>query len=351
MGKINYRPYLGYVKCEHCDAYVRDKELSIRSHIGYFHKEFCKKPTVFTIECLECKKMVANSMNVLGRHLRKEHSMEYIDYVIKYEHGGIRPTCKCGGEVKFIKGGKFNKFCSTSCFSSGQNNPMSRTNMPISPSLGLVRTEEQLKVYSQAAKEKWQGPHGDKLREILRSEEYVNKQRDISNHLYATTDQAQKISDGLNKFWNSDDPKVEELRKAASDRAIEMSINGILGDKNYHSGNIFNSFTNQMEYMHSGWETEFLRRCVANNTPVTKKHSIRIPYKDKENKDRTYIPDFVTIDGSNVIHEIKGQEDDDDFCKYYAAAQWSKINGYKFIVHKKDEFRGANAPTLSDEQP
>ena len=57
--------------------------------------------------CLECNKQVANSNNVLARHLRSMHKIEWVDYVIKHEHAGSWPVCSCGcGEkLTWRKGG------------------------------------------------------------------------------------------------------------------------------------------------------------------------------------------------------------------------------------------------------
>lgn len=59
------------------------------------------------IVCLECGKPVANSNNVLARHLRSVHGTEWVDYVIKHEHAGRWPTCACGCDerLRWRKGG------------------------------------------------------------------------------------------------------------------------------------------------------------------------------------------------------------------------------------------------------
>lgn len=63
------------------------------------------------LSCLECSKRVANTSNVLARHIRTAHGIEWADYVVKYDHGGEWPTCACGcGERLPWKKGGFSKY-------------------------------------------------------------------------------------------------------------------------------------------------------------------------------------------------------------------------------------------------
>lgn len=345
MAKLRLKPGPGLVKCEHCEAYVKDTVRAKNSHIGYHHKDVAAElfhvPVVLNIRCEVCKEMVANSKNVLGRHLRKHHQMEYIDYVVMTEHNGVRPTCECGCGVitAFRKGGRFDRFASKSCAASGQRNPMSKANQPVSPNLGKKRTSDMIQRYKAAAQARWDAPEGDPRREQFKSEEYRQTQSETQNLLYATTNHAEKVSKGFQRFLN-EDPRAPAYRQAACDRAIDMMERGIISPYGRFKAEwVFNVFTSQMEYLHSGWEQEFLTRCVEGNTPVTKKHSIRIRYIASDNVERTYVPDFVTLDGTRVIHEVKGQEDDDDLLKYKAALAWCQANDWTFVVHGEEEFR------------
>ena len=63
------------------------------------------------LACLECGQLVANTSNVLARHIRSTHGIEWPDYVVKHEHGGVWPTCACGcGERVTWKKGGFSKY-------------------------------------------------------------------------------------------------------------------------------------------------------------------------------------------------------------------------------------------------
>lgn len=86
--------------------------------------------------------------------------------------------------------------------------------------------------------------------------------------------------------------------------------------------------------MHSSWERVFLEECIANDVPVTKSHSIRIPYVDPAGVERQYVPDFITTDDcqERLMFEVKGLRDESTNAKDAAARQWCQENGYEFVV-------------------
>lgn len=59
------------------------------------------------VRCKECAKKLADRKG-LSCHVKVAHNAQFIDYVIKHELGGSRPTCACGcgGQTSFF-GGKF----------------------------------------------------------------------------------------------------------------------------------------------------------------------------------------------------------------------------------------------------
>jgi hypothetical protein len=64
-----------------------------------------------TLVCRECKKEVANTRNVLARHVRTHHDMEWASYVVKHELAGEWPTCACGcGQALPWRKGGFGKY-------------------------------------------------------------------------------------------------------------------------------------------------------------------------------------------------------------------------------------------------
>lgn len=54
----------------------------------------------------------------LTKHLKEAHNMTSEEYIVKHYYNGIHPVCPCGcgGKLKFVKGWKFNKYASDTCF-------------------------------------------------------------------------------------------------------------------------------------------------------------------------------------------------------------------------------------------
>lgn len=105
----------------------------------------------FTIKCNECQNLVANSNNVLSRHVKKYHNMLWVEYIVKYEYQGIHPKCKCGCGKDLIwhKGGFPNYISGHS--SKGKNNPMHGLKGRNNPNYGKKRTKKHKEKYSKAA--------------------------------------------------------------------------------------------------------------------------------------------------------------------------------------------------------
>ncbi len=253
--------------------------------------------TDFKMKCKECNQLVANSNNVLARHVRKEHGMEWIDYVIKHEYGGVHPTCKCGcgQKVKWAKGG-FRKFVKGHD-ARGVNNVMYGRRGKDSPNHGKKRTEEHKEKYREAAKKRWADPD-DPRREIMKTKEYRETMRQYA---------IQKLAEG--KIGPQAPYKTEWKH---------------------------NPFTGKKEYMHSSWESIFLDHMIKEGIPVTKKHNYRFRYKDMNGIERDYIPDFVEID-NDVIYEVKGGQDEEAELKAAAAKAWCDKSGHEYVILYKKE--------------
>ena len=114
------------------------------------------------ISCLECGRP-AGSNNLLSRHLRDVHGIEWSDYVVKHQHGGEWPTCACGcGEGLPWRKGGFRQFIEGH-ENRGTNNPNHKSRRDIvpptqpwqPPQLGwhpnpFTGTEENLKTVEEA---------------------------------------------------------------------------------------------------------------------------------------------------------------------------------------------------------
>lgn len=281
------------------------------------------------ITCKECGAECLSG-NSITFHLKRDHMMSYADYLIKHEHGGKQPTCKCGKLIPYKAGG-FTRFCSKSCASSGEDNAMGRLKGEKSPNFGQRRTPEQRLNYSKGARKRW-SKHGDKLRAMMRTDEYRQAQSDANTQSYASSpDRAERVSRGGKKWWQNH----PEARVVKRDLAVRLLEEGKIGPQApFKARWVLNPFTGKQEYMHSSWETSFLEHCCEVGVEVTKSHSIRIPYRGLDGNEHIYVPDFITIEGypDRLMFEIKGQRDMTDDLKESVARTWCTSNGYELIV-------------------
>ena len=256
--------------------------------------------------------------------------MTYTDYVVKHQHAGVWPVCKCGKRKEWHKGG-FPAFCSRSCAASGEDNAMGRLKGTASPNYGQRRTEEQKKNYSAAAIRRWTGEEGEQRRAMMQTNDYRTLQSNAQRILYDTTNHAEKVSKGINHFWATS-PRAPQLRREASDRAIVLLEQNKIGPRApFKTCLMLNPFTNRQERMHSSWETAFLARCISENYPVTKMHDLKIPYVSHDGTEHQYVPDFVALD-NNVVFEVKGLMRPDDDHKLAALQAWADANGHEVVL-------------------
>lgn len=312
---------------------LKNTPKGIGGHMGKYHKDLViRKPSViFTIKCLVCNKLVANSNNVLGRHVKKEHSLEYSEYLVKYTYNGIWPTCECGckKKVKWHFGG-FSRFASKSCASKGKNNGMFGLKGGKSPNTGKIRTKEHREHYKLGARKRWD-EYGDMLREMMKSDEYRETQRlaQIEGNI-ANPERNEKRAISSIKTWRS--PEMAGKRKEAAERAIRLLEEGKIGPQApFKTCWMDNPFTGKAEWMQCGWEVTFLEVCIEEQFPVTKVHGIRIPYVRIDGTEHLYLPDFIGIE-NKIMFEIKGRRDEDTDRKDTAAREWCQTNGYEFRV-------------------
>mgnify|MGYP001598123292 CR=1 FL=1 len=128
----------------------------------------------------------------------------------------------------------------------------------------------------------------------------------------------------------------KEMKRKYSKVAIKRIDEGTLGPHApYKTEWKFNPFTKQKEYMHSSWETKFLDKCIHENKFVTKRHNVRIQYRD-DSIIREYIPDFYAPNDKTII-EIKAYIDENVEMKINALSEWCKNNNHSFEILKYNE--------------
>lgn len=271
------------IECKICQKRLRKTNRSVGSHFGYHHKEIVEEiliPTKFTIPCLECNTLVANSNNVLSRHLAKVHNQTLFEYEIKWKYKGEVPKCKeCQKDLSREKGG-FRTFCSVKCSVGGKNNPMWGKKGNDSPNKGKTRTIEHREAYSRAALKRYKQ---DPQLRLIRQKE-----------------------------------TIERLKKG------EFSRTGSFMKENPITGN--------EERFDSSWEFQFVEQYKDRYTDLTKDHDIQIPYISSiDGREHVYLPDFVSEDKKEII-EVKGRFLKKTADKIEAAKTWAKEHDYKFRI-------------------
>lgn len=309
--------------------------------------------TLFTINCKECNKAVANSNNVLARHLRKLHNIEWPDYLVKHEYDGIWPICACGcGEkLEWQKGGfenkPYNHRHGHRVVSKGEKNPMFGKKGPDNPNYGKVRTEEHKKNYSRAAEKRWREEYDERVA-ALNTQQYRDRQTVSQKRSYEETDRRERMTDSVHRFWD-ENPLAEQRRQEASDRAKKLLDEGKIGPQApFKAEWKFNPFTDRDEYMHSSYETLFLDECIVRGYPVTKKHEMKPKYVDEGGITRDYVPDFISLDGKKMI-ECKGRETPIDAIKAEAGRQYCNDNAMTYVYINHDVFEGGMLCEFLDE--
>lgn len=280
------------------------------------------------IICKECGYQ-CSAQNALGYHLRS-HNLSYPHYIVKHEYDNVWPHCHCGIKLPYKKGG-FSRFCSKSCAFSGTNNPMSGKTGEKSPNYGLKRTKEQLKNYSEGAKKRWE-IHGDKLRDMMKTEEYSKANSKGQKQSYVKNPDLKRVrSNGVNRFW-AESPLAPILREDASQRAIKLLAENKIGPQApFKRETLISPWTGEEEHMHSSWESIFFQSCIARQYEVTKNHGIVIPYKHPNGTQRNYIPDFYACE-DRTLYEVKGRHDEVDDAKWSAAKDYCDRIGWGFVV-------------------
>jgi len=227
-----------------------------------------------------------------------------------------------------LKKGGFNRFCSKSCASSGENNAMGRLKGENSPNFGKKRTEAQRLNYSEGARKRWD-VHGDKLRAMMQTPEYRKANSDSQRESYINDSTLRdRKREAMHRFWSSDSPLTHQRRREASDRAIVLLEQNKIGPQApFKQMWVDNPFTGKPEYMHSSWETAFLMTCVRNGYPVTKDHGIVVDYRQADGSRHRYVPDFKSLE-ENVLFEVKGNMTPNDELKIRAA----ELAGYEVVL-------------------
>ena len=239
----------------------------------------------------------------LASHVLSAHGTSYESYLLEHDFNNIKPKCECG---------------------CGMDVPFSR-------SQGMrflryihghsARIEGRLTAESKA---KIGEKNRENLKKMFENNPELGPARNRSLNSGITPEVRKRSAKTNAENWQK--PESAEKRKLQTERAINLLEQGKIGPQApYKAEWKLNPFTGKEEYMHSSWETRFLDECIERNIPVTKQHGIRIPYVDPNGLERTYIPDFLTLDGK-TLYEVKGYESETDREKWHATMTWCLHN-------------------------
>ena len=256
--------------------------------------------------CRECSKEFDSYESIL-RHV-KTHGMKACDYVLKWKYDNKTPLCHCGCSQNTgwnVAKRDFTKFI------HGHH------------ATGRIKSdEEKAKIGKKNAvnMKRWMSMHPEVAKKKLKQLESGR-----------TSDTYRKVSESIHQFWATS-PEAASLRKEASDRAVKLLEQGLIGPHApFKTEWKLNPFTGAEEFMHSSWETAFLDACVSRGHRVTKVHGITIPYTHPDGSARTYVPDFLAPD-DGILYEVKGRHDEVDDAKWEAARSFCESRGWRFEV-------------------
>jgi hypothetical protein len=270
------------------------------------------------VQCKVCNKEFENNKG-LSYHVSQVHKINFCDYLVEHEYGGVWPVCSCGcGEKVNFFGGKFTKHVG----SHGV--------------IGLKRTAETRRKISEIQR-------GKKL-----TEEHKNK---IAQSVQARYDLDNSSMRNKISIAHKGKPLSEEHRKKLSDdrknkiAAGEIIINRekisetitqryLDGGFEWSTGQYTSIKTGATCNYRSSWEAEFMRILDAEPRVSTWNYEpFTIPYV-YEGKTRRYIPDFlIVLDGEDVLVEVKPPSLTDtglNEAKRQAALEFCQRNGWKY---------------------
>ena len=157
---------------------------------------------------------------------------------------------------------------------------------------------------------------------------------------YQTEDGKETIEKIKSSHWARDDDKKRIIIENHSRLMIELIDAGrIKLGIGYKQGSYISTKTNVNEKYDSSYELQRMIELDEDKTVIywTKRHHIRLPYKDNIDATKHYIPDFYIeyIDKSIIIEEVKGWiRDQDRFNRQVAAVtKYCDEKQYKFIVN------------------
>lgn len=230
------------------------------------------------VTCMLCLRELDNNKG-LSYHLSQTHNVKFCDYLVKFEHNGVWPTCACGcGEKVSFFGGKFSKSVGKHCAKGYKHTQKTRENMSKSQR-GKKLSEEHKANIRSGVKNAY-----SKNKEISASisTALLNKQKSESHK--------QKISETRKK--RIEQGQIVIAREKISEKITQRYLDGGFewAQGQYHSRKGDTTYNYR-----SSWELE-LMTLLDEDDGVTlwKYEPLSVPYQI-EGVTRRYIPDFYIL--------------------------------------------------------
>ena len=245
-----------------------------------------KKNVVEGVTCKICDELFADKKG-LSYHIKISHGVKFIDYVIKYDYDGVKPTCSCGcgGELSFF-GGKFTSFI------SGHQ------------SLGAKRSDETRQKISEA--------HTGKTNSAASNEK---RSLSLKKHHEEHPEHAQKISEANKEKIVTDDTKelmsTTRKNKIATgeivinrDKISQTVIRRYVENKTNNAlGTYTSTKTNKICNFYSANDVLFMQKFDNDPDIKTWEHRFMVLECVEDGKVHRFAPDFH-VERNDNKHQI-----------------------------------------------
>lgn len=244
-----------------------------------------KKDVTDGVTCKLCDKLLANRKG-LSYHVKVVHNTQFIDYVLQFEHDGVKPTCACGcgGELSFF-GGRFMLWVNGHVPSRRQT--LETRNRISNSQKGKICSIESNERRSETMKR----VHKERP-ELAQKASKANKERVVSDETRALQSvvRTAKIASG----------EIVINRDAISKTVTDLYMNDGIA---WATGTHFSSKMNKSFHYKASYEPQYMKLLDEDEDVISWEYEFTVILYELDGKKRRYVPDFhVTRTGNR--HEF-----------------------------------------------
>lgn len=256
---------------------------------------------------------------------------------------------RCG--AGFTVGKDWQKFCGQSCANRDINSrPETRRKKSDVQKGRAVPEERARKISETLSAQALGGELSAQQPEVRAKQSATKKAQGYTPHLQRITKKShgdpevrgrrfKSYQATLRKRYGVDNmndiPGVRERANRGKSKAMARRIaeGGSLGSPGSFKQGVHVSPIAGDQWFHSSWEKARMETLDDLGLRWTKKHGIRIPYRDVKGRTRYYIPDFLVGVGDRLLlEEVKGYKGVNFNLKTEAAKAWCEEKGMGFQV-------------------